>query len=234
MCSAHGLTFTLEDLNRFSSQDSGSANDCRPFFRPNLPWDLPPLQRSKLGESTSRSDLRGSAYAIPFLSCLVAGFHARFGPSSSFLTILTVCSSSSSVECFVHSRSWGSFSLLPVRLSFCWGPKTFARRHGDGSGSEGSRLGGDWVWLLEIELPKYPDSNSSPLFVPSVAPVSEVTGPTPALLISSPRQPSKSESVTGSIARTIVWCFIGLKYPGLPLVTTVTASHHSPIGLAPL
>lgn len=45
---------------------------------------------------------------------LVAGFHARFGPPSSFLTTLTGCSSPSPVTCFGHTRPWGCRSLLPA------------------------------------------------------------------------------------------------------------------------
>jgi hypothetical protein len=45
---------------------------------------------------------------------LVAGFHTRFGPSTPFLTTLTVCSSPNPVTCFGHTHPWGSCSLLPA------------------------------------------------------------------------------------------------------------------------
>ena len=44
---------------------------------------------------------------------LVAGFHTRFGPPSSFFTTSTVYSSSCPVACFSHSRPWGWGSCSP-------------------------------------------------------------------------------------------------------------------------
>jgi hypothetical protein len=47
---------------------------------------------------------------------LVAGVQSRFGPPPPFPTTLTACSSSGPVECFVHSRPWGSSPGSPLHL----------------------------------------------------------------------------------------------------------------------
>jgi hypothetical protein len=56
---------------------------------------------------------------------LVAGFQSRFGPPAPFPTTLAACSSSDPVECFIHSRPWGSGSRLPVACLRSSGPRTF-------------------------------------------------------------------------------------------------------------
>jgi hypothetical protein len=75
--------------------------------------------------------------------CLVAGFHTRFVPPPPFSTTLTACSSSDPVECFVHSRPWGSVPAprclspvvrsedLPTRGSSVWSvPRCFPHVRG--------------------------------------------------------------------------------------------------------
>jgi hypothetical protein len=56
-------------------------------------------------------------------SCLVAGFHLRFGPPSSFVTTLTAFASLVPAMCFNRSRSWGSVRPFPLDGP-PFGPKT--------------------------------------------------------------------------------------------------------------
>jgi hypothetical protein len=55
-----------------------------------------------------------SARALVVPPYLVAGFQSRSGPPSPFLTTLTVSASSDPVECFIHSRPWGSAPGSPL------------------------------------------------------------------------------------------------------------------------
>jgi hypothetical protein len=89
-----------------------------PFDAPS-PRNPLPDRVSSPGATVRLSPLAGAGrlvttriVAIP--PCLVAGFHPRFGPPPPFLTTLAACSSSNPVECFVHSRPWGS---VPGSLS---------------------------------------------------------------------------------------------------------------------
>jgi hypothetical protein len=52
--------------------------------------------------------------------CLDAGFHTRSVPPSPFLTTLTAYPSSDPVECFVHSRPWGSVPAPCSRPPVGW------------------------------------------------------------------------------------------------------------------
>jgi hypothetical protein len=63
---------------------------------------------------SSRVGLRRLGTSVTFVTRLVAGFHSRFVPPSSFFATLTVYPSFSPVTYFSHSRSWGLASLLPV------------------------------------------------------------------------------------------------------------------------
>jgi hypothetical protein len=94
------------------SHRPSSRRSCRPCDAPSPRNPLPGSVCSS-GATVRLSPLAGSGrlvttriVAIP--PCLVAGFHTRFGPPPPFLTTLTACSSSDPVECFVHSRPWGS------------------------------------------------------------------------------------------------------------------------------
>ena len=73
---------------------------------------VPPVPPAALTVGRSRSSQLGSRSAGP--PYLVAGFHARFGPPAPFLTTLADCSSSDPVECFIHSRPWGSCPCSPM------------------------------------------------------------------------------------------------------------------------
>ena len=126
----HDLAVTLEDFVHSLALRSGPADVADPSLRPppvgfGAPSALPtrgihfPVRRvppespAALTVGRSRSFQLGSHSAGP--PYLVAGFHPRFGPPAPFLTTLAVCSSSGPVECFIHSRPWGSCPGSPMR-----------------------------------------------------------------------------------------------------------------------
>jgi len=138
LCTAHGLAFTLEDLSSVSVPVFSAPYDLRGLDSDLLPWDLPPLRRSKLEEFTSRRRLPVPRHHGPAqCRCLVAGFHARFDPPSPFLTTLTGCTSSSPVACFSHSRPWGLGSRLPACLPHFVSPFDNAQQGAGGGHSTG-------------------------------------------------------------------------------------------------
>jgi hypothetical protein len=85
------------------SQPEESTSRCGVFPRSRPPALTVGLPRSShLG---SRSD--GPPY-------LVAGFQSRSVPPAPFLTTLAASASSGPVECFIHSRPWGSAPCSPM------------------------------------------------------------------------------------------------------------------------
>jgi hypothetical protein len=102
------------------SFQTSSRRICCPFGAPNprnpLPGAAsPPVpaagsHRRSVPVVPPRLALRWSPY-------LVAGFQSRSGPPAPFLTTLTVSASSGPVECFIHSRPWGSAPGSPMPLS---------------------------------------------------------------------------------------------------------------------
>jgi hypothetical protein len=136
LCTAHGLAFTLEDLSPVIVPAPLAPSNRSELFKDILPWDLPPLRRSKLEEFTSRPRLPGPRHRAPaHRRCLVAGFHARFDPPSPFLTTWTVCTSSSPVAYFSHSRPWGLGSRLPACLPYFPPPEDDAQQGAGGGHS---------------------------------------------------------------------------------------------------
>jgi hypothetical protein len=94
------------------SHRPSSRRFLRPYDAPS-PRNPLPDGVSSPGATVRLSPLAGTGrlvttriVAIP--PCLVAGFHPRFGPPPPFPTTLAACSSSNPVECFIHSRPWGS------------------------------------------------------------------------------------------------------------------------------
>lgn len=74
---------------------------------------VPPESPAALTVGRLRSSHLGSHSDGP--PYLVAGFQSRCGPPAPFLTTLADCSSSGPVECFIHSRPWGSCPGSPMR-----------------------------------------------------------------------------------------------------------------------
>jgi len=94
---------------RLRRTDPSSRSSFLGFFRPSdAPSAQNPLPGSPFRTGRSRC----------FRNRLVAGFHTRFGPPSSFPTTLTVCSSALPVTFFSHSRPWGLGSLFPDPCPF--------------------------------------------------------------------------------------------------------------------
>lgn len=135
---------TLQSPSRFSSAFLPLAPDRQtvPFLRSGHPpvgfgapsalptrgihfpvRRVPPVPPAALTVGRSRSSQLGSRSAGP--PYLVAGFHSRCGPPASFLTTLAACSSSGPVECFIHSRPWGSCPCSPMLGSRSADPKVF-------------------------------------------------------------------------------------------------------------
>jgi hypothetical protein len=120
----------LHSPSRTTSAAPGAARnparDRRAPLHSGLPWGSPPLRRARSGGSCSR---RGPAdpttmnhrrsvrdatdCSAPPTPRLGTGFHARAAPPTPFPTTLTARSPPDSVESSIHSRPWGSGSLLP-------------------------------------------------------------------------------------------------------------------------
>jgi hypothetical protein len=77
-------------------------------------WCVPPVLPAAMPWQGSGRAV--SAHASTGPPCLVAGFHARFGPPPPFPATLAACSSRCPVAYFGHSHPWGSFSRFPARL----------------------------------------------------------------------------------------------------------------------
>jgi hypothetical protein len=107
------------------SHRPSSRRFARPYDAPS-PRNPLPGRVSSPGATVRLSPLAGTgrlvtAHTVAIPPYLVAGFHTRFGPPPPFLTTMTACSSSDPVECFVHSRPWGSvpapWCIYPVGRS---------------------------------------------------------------------------------------------------------------------
>lgn len=198
---AHGLTSTLEDLSFVSAIVSVAPSDRRDFDNDLLPWGLPPLRRSKLGESTSWRRLPVPCCHVPDrYRRLVAGFHTRFGPPSPFLTTLTVCASPSPVAFFSHTRPWGLGSLLPTCLPYFVPPFGNAQQ-GVGGDSTSSDFPADG--RLRSTL-----SGVASAAPPPLRPCRGTFGPVPAPLLDHLLVPS-----TWPLAQPVVQC---PSVPGFP------------------
>ena len=201
LCTAHGLAITLEDLSSVSVTASIAPSDRRDFDNDLLPWGLPPLRRSKLGESTSWRRLPGLCCHVPDqYRCLVTGFHTRFGPPSPFLTTLTVCASPSPVACFSHSRPWGLGSLFPACLPYFVPPFGNAQQ-GAGGGTTSCGLPVDGCLRSTL-------SGVTSAAPPPLRPCRSTCGPVPAPLLDHLFVPS-----TWPLAQPVVRC---PSVPGFP------------------
>jgi hypothetical protein len=85
---AHGLSFTLEDLDLVFVRASRPAHDRRVFGPSILPGGFPPLRRSQSGGSLSRSALRAPNDSVAFRYRPRRGFPCPRGPPSPFSAAL--------------------------------------------------------------------------------------------------------------------------------------------------
>lgn len=88
-----------------SSSRTTSHEVCRPFSAPSSENPCP-------GVAVQTACCQAALPSAPRRGLL----HPR-GPPSPCLTTLTACASPCPVECFVHSRSWGSVPLLPIHMN---------------------------------------------------------------------------------------------------------------------
>jgi hypothetical protein len=132
-----------------------TARDRRAVDSSILPWGCSPLRRSQPGGYTSWRCHRAPNNSVALRHRLVAGFHTRFGPPSSFPTTLTVCSPPSPVVCFDHSRPWGLVALFPSCNPCPELPEgiPFERRRRAASGPGGPSPVRRRGWSVQLQAP---------------------------------------------------------------------------------